>query len=307
MKYHPSDKMCDLMRGGRVAEHGQSLTEEQVLQLMNRFGISMGVGEKSIEEVCAEHQVDCPTVMAIINYALCKELPLQLEELIHIPTLHRYLENAHTYFLKFQLPRIRQELLEAINLAHSTSQVPLMIIQFFDEYAREIKSHIDHEMEHSYEQHARDDEHIANKAHELKTLIIKYYPTNTNEDNTEQMRLLYAVLHDLRHFENELALHCAIEDDIMLPALRKEQRKQSQHTTNEEDISSPKVDEVLSAREIEVIRYVAQGLSNKEIADVMCLSTHTVMSHRKNIARKLDIHSTAGLTIYAVVNGIVEI
>jgi regulator of cell morphogenesis and NO signaling len=121
------------------------------------------------------------------------------------------------------------------------------------------------------------------------------------------MRLLYAVLHDLRHFETELALHCAIEDDIMLPALRKEQRKQSQHTTNEEDISSPKADEVLSAREIEVIRYVAQGLSNKEIADVMCLSTHTVMSHRKNIARKLDIHSTAGITIYAVVNGIVEV
>lgn len=309
MKYHPSDKMCDLMRGGRVAEHGQSLTEEQVLQLMNRFGISMGVGEKSIEEVCTEHQVDCHTVMAIINYALCKELPLQLKELIHIPTLHRYLENAHTYFLKFQLPRIRQELLEAINLAHSTSQVPLMIIQFFDEYAREIKSHIDHEKEHSYEQHARDDEHIANKAHELKTLIIKYYPSSTNEDNTEQMRLLYAVLHDLRHFENELALHCAIEDDIMLPALRNEQRKQSQHASEKEDnySSALKVDEVLSVREIEVIRYVAQGLSNKEIADVMCLSTHTVMSHRKNIARKLDIHSTAGLTIYAVVNGIVEI
>jgi tRNA U34 5-carboxymethylaminomethyl modifying enzyme MnmG/GidA len=63
--------------------------------------------------------------------------------------------------------------------------------------------------------------------------------------------------------------------------------------------------ESLSSREIEVVKHVAQGLSNKEIADVMCLSTHTVMSHRKNIARKLDIHSTAGLTIYAVVNGII--
>jgi regulator of cell morphogenesis and NO signaling len=64
-------------------------------------------------------------------------------------------------------------------------------------------------------------------------------------------------------------------------------------------------EETLSSREIEVIKHVALGLSNKEIADTMCLSTHTVMSHRKNIARKLDIHSTAGLTIYAVVNGII--
>jgi DNA-binding CsgD family transcriptional regulator len=165
------------------------------------------------------------------------------------------------------------------------------------------RTHIDHETEHSYEQHARDDEHIANKAHELKNLIIKYYPRENNQDNPEQMRLLYAALHDLRHFENELALHCAIEDDIMLPAMRKEAKRPNQ----KEDYTSNEINETLSAREMEVIKFVAQGLSNKEIADTMCLSTHTVMSHRKNIARKLDIHSTAALTIYAVVNGIITL
>lgn len=289
------------MCGGRVAEFGQSSNEELVLQLMNRFGISLGVGDKTIASICAEHDVDCNTLLTVVNYALNKETPKQLD--IHIPTLHRYLENAHTYFLKFQLPRIRQELLEAINLASSKTQIPLMIIQFFDEYAQEIKSHIDHETEHSYEQHARDDEHIANKAHELKTLIIKYYPRENNDNNLEQMRLLYAVLHDLRHFENELALHCSIEDNIMLPSLIKEAKIADKQKAN----SSDDKQENLSAREIEVIRFVANGLSNKEIADTMCLSTHTVMSHRKNIARKLDIHSTAGLTIYAIVNGIIEV
>ena len=302
MTYQPNDKIYDLMCGGRVAEIGQSFVEEQVLQLMNRFGISLGVGDKTIAAICMEHHVDCDTVLATINYALNKEVPKQIS--IHIPTLHRYLENAHTYFLQFQLPRIRQELIEAVNLAPHTSQIPLMIIQFFDEYAQEIKTHIDHETEHSYEQHARDDEHIANKAHELKTLIIKYYPKDADNCNPEQMRLLYAALHDLRHFENELALHCAIEDNVMLPALRKQsdnpQRRKAEEERRERE-------DTLSIREVEVIRHVAQGLSNKEIADTMCLSTHTVMSHRKNIARKLDIHSTAGLTIYAVVNGIVEL
>lgn len=287
------------MCGGRIAEHGHSSIEEQVLQLMNRFGISLGVGEQTIADICHENNVDCDTLLAIINYAINRELPQQIN--IHIPTLHRYLENAHTYFLKFQLPRIRQELLEAVNLAHSNSQVPLMIVQFFDQYAQEIKAHIDHETEYSYEQHARDDEHIANKAHELKTLIIKYYPKEKNQDNPEQMRLLYTVLHDLRHFENELALHCSIEDYVMLPALRKEDERQKDEVGDKRE----KSDETLSPREIEVIKHVATGLSNKEIADIMCLSTHTVMSHRKNIARKLDIHSTAGLTIYAVVNGII--
>ena len=301
MAFKPGDKIYDLMCGGRVAEFGQSSNEELVLQLMNRFGISLGVGDKTIATICAEHDVDCNTLLTVVNYALNKETPKQLD--IHIPTLHRYLENAHTYFLKFQLPRIRQELLEAINLASSKTQIPLMIIQFFDEYAQEIKSHIDHETEHSYEQHARDDEHIANKAHELKTLIIKYYPRENNDNNLEQMRLLYAVLHDLRHFENELALHCSIEDNIMLPSLIKEAKIADKQKAN----SSDDKQENLSAREIEVIRFVANGLSNKEIADTMCLSTHTVMSHRKNIARKLDIHSTAGLTIYAIVNGIIEV
>jgi regulator of cell morphogenesis and NO signaling len=289
------------MCGGRVSEYGQSLVEEQILQLMNRFGISLGVGELTIAAACNEHNVDCNTLLATINYAINREIPEQTS--IHIPTLHRYLENAHTYFLNFQLPRIRQELLEAINLAHNNSQIPLLIIKFFDEYAQEIRTHIDHETEHSYEQHARDDEHIANKAHELKNLIIKYYPRENNQDNPEQMRLLYAALHDLRHFENELALHCAIEDDIMLPAMRKEAKRPNQ----KEDYTSNEINETLSAREMEVIKFVAQGLSNKEIADTMCLSTHTVMSHRKNIARKLDIHSTAALTIYAVVNGIITL
>ena len=301
MKYKSNDKICDLMCGGRVSEYGQSLVEEQILQLMNRFGISLGVGELTIAAACNEHNVDCNTLLATINYAINREIPEQTS--IHIPTLHRYLENAHTYFLKFQLPRIRQELLEAINLAQNNSQIPLLIIKFFDEYAQEIRTHIDHETEHSYEQHARDDEHIANKAHELKNLIIKYYPRENNQDNPEQMRLLYAALHDLRHFENELALHCAIEDDIMLPAMRKDAKRQNQ----KEDYTNNEINETLSAREMEVIKFVAQGLSNKEIADTMCLSTHTVMSHRKNIARKLDIHSTAALTIYAVVNGIITL
>lgn len=65
--------------------------------------------------------------------------------------------------------------------------------------------------------------------------------------------------------------------------------------------------EALSAREKEIIVCVVKGLTNKQIADELCISTHTVITHRRNIAAKLQIHSAAGLTIYAIVNKLVEL
>jgi len=65
--------------------------------------------------------------------------------------------------------------------------------------------------------------------------------------------------------------------------------------------------ENLSTREKEIIINIVEGLSNKEIAEKLYLSIHTVITHRRNITRKLQIHSTSGLTIYAIINGLVQI
>lgn len=65
--------------------------------------------------------------------------------------------------------------------------------------------------------------------------------------------------------------------------------------------------ETLSQREKEIIICVVKGMTNKAIADNLYLSIHTVITHRRNIARKLQIHSPAGLTIYAIVNKLVEL
>ncbi len=65
--------------------------------------------------------------------------------------------------------------------------------------------------------------------------------------------------------------------------------------------------ELLSAREKEIIVGVVKGLTNKQIAERLFISTHTVITHRRNIAAKLQIHSPAGLTIYAIVNKLVEL
>ena len=65
--------------------------------------------------------------------------------------------------------------------------------------------------------------------------------------------------------------------------------------------------ESLSDRETEVLRLLVTGLANKEIADQLNISTYTVISHRKNISLKTGIKSVSGLTLYAVVKGIISV
>ncbi|MBR4242421.1 MAG: helix-turn-helix transcriptional regulator [Bacteroidaceae bacterium] len=63
----------------------------------------------------------------------------------------------------------------------------------------------------------------------------------------------------------------------------------------------------ISKREAEVLALVARGFINKEIADSLCISLATVISHRKNICEKLHLHSVSALTIYAVTHGLVRV
>ena len=63
----------------------------------------------------------------------------------------------------------------------------------------------------------------------------------------------------------------------------------------------------LSPRETTILRLVSLGLTNRQIADRLFLSAHTVMTHRKNISSKLGIKSVSGLTVYAIVNNIITI
>ena len=285
--YKSSDKICDLM------SH-----EEDAIQIISRFGLEMGVGDQTIEQVCHSHNVHTPTFLAIVNYKVFHHQATIGE--IHIPTLQRYLKNAHTYFLDFRLPRLRRDLIEAIIPADPTTKIPGLILRCYDEFVDEIRTHIEHENQGLYDEHEHDDQRITDKLSEIKNLIIRYYPTKPTSTEGTVTYTLISVMSELWHTEQDFADHCAIEDDILRPALTKmPQPIHRRHQIRET--------EELSEREKDVLAQVVRGLSNKEIANVLCISTHTVISHRKNIARKLNIHSTAGLTIYAIVNKLVDL
>ncbi len=65
--------------------------------------------------------------------------------------------------------------------------------------------------------------------------------------------------------------------------------------------------EELSERECDILQGIVKGMSNKEIADTYNISVHTVVTHRRNIGRKLGIHSVPGLTVYAIINKFIDI
>ena len=292
--YGGDDRMCDLV-----------CDRYAVLQVMSRFGIALGFGDKTIAEVCADNQVDTATFLAVVNLLMNFGNGEELAGEVSVRALTDYLHNSHGYFLDFRLPTIRRKLIEAVDC--SQSDVSFAIMRFFDEYVAEVQRHMAYEEQtvfpyvesllageknttYSMDIFRRQHDQVDAKLRELKNIIIKYYPSgSTNQLN--------GVLFDIFTCEQELASHNAVEDEIFIPAVER-------LAATGPRLAKP---EPLSTREKEIIVCVVKGMTNKQIADALCISAHTVITHRRNIAAKLQIHSAAGLTIYAIVNKLVEL
>ncbi len=291
--YSADDRMCDL-----VCDH------YPVLQVMSRFGIALGFGDKTIAQVCDENKVDAATFLAVVDRHMHPERSVEEGVEVSVRALTDYLHNSHGYFLDFRLPSIRRKLIEAVDC--SLSDVSFAVMRYFDEYAAEVNRHMTYEertvfpyveallagepSDYSIDTFRRHHDQIESRLSELKNIIIKYYPSGgTNELN--------GVLYDIFTCERELASHNAIENEIFIPAVERLAA----------DGAVTMRQEPLSVREREIIVCVVKGMTNKQIADALCISAHTVITHRRNIASKLQIHSPAGLTIYAIVNKLVDL
>ncbi|MDE6688531.1 MAG: LuxR C-terminal-related transcriptional regulator, partial [Prevotella sp.] len=260
--------------------------------------------------------------LEVVNFSINGYSDAENDEKLSVPTLMHYLKASHAYYLDFQLPFIRRELEESIRVDDSLGQ---LILRFYDEYAHEIRRHMQYEhktlfpyvqsllekrpaTDYSIETFSRHHGAADKKLRELKLLIIKYLPSDGLHNNK-----LTATLHDIYDNEEWLRQHSMVEDHIFVPAIRRLEQltKQNDVTRNITDMvfksGVAQNSDALSDREKDVIIALVQGMANKEIADHLCISINTVITHRRNIARKLQIHSPAGLTIYAIVNGLIDI
>ena len=308
--YEPSDKMITLIKDNY-----------SVLQALGAFGINLGFGDKTVSETCEMNGVDTYTFLAVVNFTINDYANFEDDEQISVPTLLHYLKASHTYYLDFQLPFIRRELQESIS---ENDPLGMLIMKIYNEYAQEIRRHMKYEEktlfpyvesllegrplnDYNVEMFSKHHDQTDKTLRELKLMIIKYLPADNLRNNQ-----LTATLYDIYNNEEWLKQHAEVEDHIFTPAIKRLERLVRKDDVSR-NISSMVFkggqdnNEALSDREREVIIGVVQGLQNKEIADRLFISVNTVITHRRNIARKLQIHSPAGLTIYAIVNGLVDI
>ncbi len=305
--YEADDKMIDLISDNY-----------SMLQGLSAFGIRLGFGDKTVSEVCREQDVDCYTFLTVVNFLINGYTPKETDDKISVKTLLAYLQASHRYFLDFQLPSIRVKLEKSLNEGNGLAP---LILRLYDEYAHDIQLHMKYEEKtlfpyveallrgeptssYNVDIFSKHHSDTTGKFQELKNIIIKYLPHNGLANNQ-----LTATLYDIYNNEDWLLNHSNVEEVLFVPAIRFLEQK-----VKEDDVSArisnmirnAESTESISEREKEIIICLVQGMSNKEIASHLFISVNTVITHRRNISRKLQIHSLAGLTIYAIANGLID-
>ena len=305
--YEADDKMIDLISDNY-----------SMLQGLSAFGIRLGFGDKTVREVCREQDVDCYTFLMVVNFLINGYTPKESDEKISVKTILGYLQASHRYFIDFQLPSIRTKLEESLQKGDGLAT---LILRLSDEYAHDIRLHMKYEektlfpyveallrgeqtSDYNVDIYSKHHSDTKGKFQELKNIIIKYLPHNGLANNQ-----LTATLYDIYNNEEWLLNHSNVEEILFVPAIRILEQKVKENdvsTRLSNMIKNAESTESVSEREKEIIICLVQGLSNKEIAAKLFISVNTVITHRRNISRKLQIRSLAGLTIYAIANNLID-
>ncbi len=295
------------------------IDNNMLLMAISRFDIAFGFGDSSVADTCRANGVDTDTFLAVCNLLSDKDYHTFT---LSLSSLTGYLKRAHSYFLDFTLPKIRHNLIDAINYS-DTDEVAFQLIRFFDDYVKEVTRHMAYENDFIFAyvdrllageitedfniaRFSTSHGHMATKLQELKDIFIYHYKQHDNSR-------LSSVLFDIITCERDFMSHFEVEKQLLIPAiahmedtLRSRLNDPETSETGDKDTEEDAQLALLSERERDIVTCVARGMANKEIADHLCLSVHTVTTHRRNLCAKLSIHSPAGLTIFAILHHLVD-
>ena len=295
------------MKMAALVDHNPDL-----LGILVRMGLPLGFGEQTVAEVCRRAHVDVSTFLLMCQvYTLPHFTPTRTElRVVRPEDLLRYLRSSHRYYVGTSLVTMSRALEDLLAPAPEAKQK--VIRRFFEDYRTDLEKHFEFEEnvvfpyvdalvrgEASAEEFGFDEEdhtHIGEKIQDLRSIVLKYLPEECNPTAASSF------IADIYALSADLQRHTAVEEKLLDPVVR-DDRQSSGHSHGDEGDEGRNE---LSAREKEILLAVAQGMLNKEIADRYNLSIHTVITHRKNITRKTGIKTVAGLTVYALLNGLID-
>ena len=283
--------------------------------VMIRMGVGLGFGESTVGEAAQRAGLDGGTLCLICNVYAFEDYtptPAELSE-GRITDVVKYLRNSHRLYLSTELVWLEKSITKLI--APLSEKQKKVIWGFFREYQAELEKHFAFEEEEvlpyiedlifgrvtkgfTISDFADNHSNIEEKLEDLRNLVMKTLPQECDATVREQ------VLMFLYYLQRDLDCHTQVEDKILTPmAWYIEHPQLAQRSEKREETGR----EELSAREKDILVSVAKGKLNKEIADEHNISIHTVITHRKNITRKTGIKTVAGLTVYALLNGLIDI
>ena len=289
--YTPTMRMAD------------AIADRNVIMLLDSLRFRLGFGDATIDEVCRKRGYPTHIFLMLANVCTDASYAPDTSSLSRedAPAVIEYVKLSHKYFSESVLPHLHTLIHKA--LSDEETVYADVLNRYFDELLHNVNAHFEAE-ELSFESggsgvvpgEAEAHFEFLEKLEDLRNLIVRYLPDNS----TNNAR--YLILSSLQDLEQCLRGHTVIEEKILLPL---EEIVGTVKNDRNEDSSSQASSETLSQREKEIVAAVAHGKTNKEIADDLFISINTVVTHRKNIARKTGINSIAGLTVYAILNGIV--
>ena len=264
----------------------------QLIPVINRFGIRLGLSDKTIGEICHATSIDTDFFLAILNTYINEDyFPEKKLQKFNIELVIDYLNQTDAYLIHGQLHNLEKHLNAFIAMSDPANKqfelIRKLFIKFKDELTNQIKAC------------TLDRSIPLELLLDLKSIFIKHISGNYNEN------MCYAVIFSIDSLQNDIEKHNRIRDKILKPMVQDLAASgidDWQELISNNSVTAPKTQEI-SQRELDVLKLVAQGYINKEIADKLNISLNTVLSHRKNITAKLGIKTVSGLIFYCISHG----
>jgi regulator of cell morphogenesis and NO signaling len=214
-------------------------TNYHLLSVINNFGVKLGFGDKTIESLCAQENIDIDCFLTVLNvYTFPEYIPEIVVSKSYIENLVSYYKNTHEYYLNAIIPTLK-DLINQLTINQFQTTQSALIRRFHEEYVSEVEKYIlfNDQFVFSYLQQLHNSEIkltsklkkenvtlmvndfklkntiIERKLFDLKNILLKYFSTPDDD-------LVIHILYLLFRFEMDFQDHSTLEQKVLIPILK---------------------------------------------------------------------------------------